>query len=154
MSFAAEDFHGTEPHFLKMIKAKLKMTFETAQEEALHKLHECMPTSVVDSYTSSKRARKVCLGDLRVSAIRKLLETGFGVTRSTMQTEFHEAFLAATSRHLYSEDSNVNWAEVKARQGWADTRAVVLCQTPRRFGKTVNFFFFLPYLFIARVNLC
>lgn len=138
---------------MEMIKAKLKMTFETAQEEALHKLDECMPTSVVDSYTSSKRARKVCLGDLRVSAIRKLLETGFGVTRSTMQTEFHEAFLAATSRHLYSEDSNVNWAEVKARQGWPDTRAVVLCQTPRRFGKTVSRFF-SPYLFIARVNLC
>lgn len=112
------------------------MTFEAAQEEALIKLDECMPTSVVDSYTKVKRARKVSLGDLRVAAIRKLLETGFGVTRSTMQTEFHEAFLAATSRHLYSEDSDVNWAEVKARQGWADTRAVVLCQTPRRFGKT------------------
>lgn len=100
------------------------MTFETAQEDALHKLDECMPTSVVSSFTSSKRARKVSLGDLRVAAIRKLLETGFGVTRSTMQTEFHEAFLAATSRHLYSSDSNVNWAEVKARQGWSDTRAV------------------------------
>lgn len=124
MSSAAVDSRGTEPYFLKMIKDKLKMTFETAQEEVLHKLDECMPTSVVDSYTSSKRIRKVCLGDLRVSAIRKLLETGFGVTRSTMQAEFHEAFLAATSRHLYSEDSNVNWAEVKARQGWADTRAV------------------------------
>ena len=112
------------------------MTFEAAQEEALIKLEDCMPMSVVDSYTKKKRARKVCLGDLRVAAIRKLLESGFGVTRSAMQTEFHEAFLAATSRHLYSEDSDVNWAEVKARQGWADTRAVVLCQTPRRFGKT------------------
>ena len=129
------------------------MTFETAQEEVLHKLDDCMPTSVVDSYTSSKRVRKVSLGDLRVSAIRKLLETGFGVTRSNLQAEFHEAFLAATSRHLYSEDSNVNWAEIKARQGFPDTRAVVLCQTPRRFGKTVSQFF-SPYLFIARVNLC
>lgn len=111
------------------------MTFETAQEEALHKLDECMPTSVVSSLTSSKRARKVSLGDMRVAAIRRLLETGFGVTRSTMQTEFHEAFLAATSRHLYSSDSNVNWAEVKARQGWADTRAV---------GKSSYFCAFFP----------
>ena len=153
MSFAWDTSSGTDPPLLRIIESRLRSTFEAAQEEALYELEECIPTSVVDSFTRKKRTRKVCLGDLRVAAIRKLLESGFGVTRSTMQKEFHESFLAACSRHLYSEDADVNWSEVKARQGWQDTRAVVLCQTPRRFGKTVSRFF-SPYLFIARVNLC
>lgn len=124
MSSGAANSDGIDPPFLRVIESRVRATFEAAQKETLYELDQCMPTSVVDSFTRRKRTRKVCLGDLRVSAIRKLLETGFGVTRSTMQQEFHESFLAATSRHLYSEDADVNWSEVKARQGWNDTRAV------------------------------
>ena len=134
---------------LRLLSQSLCDSFHEFQNEALDTLEEAMPSSVVDEYSGRKRIRKVCLGDQRVNRIRKLLESGFGVTRSKMQTEFHEAFLAATSRHLYMDDRDVNWALVKAKQGWKDTRSVVLCQTPRRFGKTWS-----VGLFIAAYVVC
>lgn len=137
------------PILLRLLEHSLHTSFDLFQNEALDRLEDAIPTSVVDEYTGRKRVRKVCLGDMRVARIRKLLESGFGVTRSKMQVEFHEAFLAATSRHLYMDDNDVNWAKVKAQQGWKDTRSVVLCQTPRRFGKTWS-----VGLFIAAYVVC
>lgn len=114
---------SSSPILIQLIERSLRTSFELFENEALDRLEDAMPTSVVDEYTGRKRVRKVCLGDMRVARIRKLLESGFGVTRSKMQVEFHEAFLAATSRHLYMDDNDVNWAKIKAQQGWKDTRS-------------------------------
>ena len=119
------------PVLLQLLEKSLCASFELFQNEALDRIEDATPASVADEYTGRKRVRKVCLGDARVARIRNLLDSGFGVTRSNMQVGFHEAFLAATSRHLYMDDADVNWASVKTRQGWKDTRSVVLCQTPR-----------------------
>lgn len=101
-----------QPTLLRLLTSGLNTSFHLYQNEAIDKLEDATPMSVVDEYTGKKRVRKVCLGDLRVHRIRTLLESGFGVTRSKMQVEFHEAFLAATSRHLYMDDQDVNWAKV------------------------------------------
>lgn len=137
--------------WMRTLKAQLITSFTAQQNAALDRLEACMPTSVVDSYTKVKRTRRSSLGDLRVDRIRNLLDSGFGkIRRSKMQIDFHEAFLAATSRHIYAHDDQaVDWARVKEKQGWSDTRSVVLCQTPRRFGKTWS-----VALFIAAYALC
>lgn len=122
--------------FMRTLGRRLHLSFTVYQDAALDALDALLPKSVVDAYSDTKRKRRACLGDIRVDKIRHMLESGFGVTRSKMQISFHESFLAATSRHLYSEDENVDWARVKTQQGWEDTRSVVLAQTPRRFGKT------------------
>ena len=122
--------------FMRTLGRRLDLSFTVYQDAALDALDALLPKSVVDTYSDTKRKRRACLGDIRVDKIRHMLDSGFGVTRSKMQISFHESFLAATSRHLYSSDENVDWARVKTQQGWEDTRSVVLCQTPRRFGKT------------------
>lgn len=122
--------------FMRTLGRRLQLSFTVYQDAALDALDALLPKSVVDTYSDTKRKRRACMGDIRVDKIRHMLESGFGVTRSKMQVSFHESFLAATSRHLYSEDENVDWARVKTQQGWEDTRSVVLAQTPRRFGKT------------------
>lgn len=121
--------------FYRSLQSRLKLTFDVFQNKALDDLDALMPKSVVDTFSDTKKKRRACLGDIRVEKIRQLLDTGFGVTRSKMQISFHESFLAACSRHLYEHD-NPDWARIKQNQGWDDTRSVVLCQTPRRFGKT------------------
>ena len=122
--------------FMRTLGRRLQLSFTVYQDAALDALDALLPKTVVDTYSDTKRKRRACIGDIRVDKIRQMLDSGFGVTRSKMQISFHESFLAATSRHLYSEDENVDWARVKTQQGWEDTRSVVLCQTPRRFGKT------------------
>ncbi len=151
MSFRTPEGNALPSPWLRTLKTQLKATFLHQQDTALDRLEACMPTSVVDSYTNTKRVRRSSLGDQRVDQIRELLETGFGkIRRSKMQIDFHEAFLAACSRHLYAQDDQaVDWARVKEKQGWSDTRSVVLCQTPRRFGKTWS-----CALFIAAYALC
>ena len=105
--------------WMRTLKAQLITSFTAQQNAALDRLEACMPTSVVDSYTKVKRTRRSSLGDLRVDRIRNLLDSGFGkIRRSKMQIDFHEAFLAATSRHIYAHDDQaVDWARVKEKQG-------------------------------------
>ena len=123
--------------YRRTLGQRLKLSFDVFQNNALDALDALQPTSVVDAYSDTKKKRRASIGDMRVAKIRQLLDSGFGVTRSKMQIQFHEAFLAACAKHLYSEDEGqVDWARIKAQQGWTDTRSVVLCQTPRRFGKT------------------
>jgi len=114
--------------FRRQLGRRLALTFTTQQDQVLDALDALTPKSVVDRYSNTKRARRASLGDIRVNKIRQMLEIGMGVQRSKMQVRFHEAFLAATSRHLYEEDDNVDWARVRQAQGWADCRSVVLCQ--------------------------
>ena len=75
------------------------------------------------------------LGDRRLDNIRKTL-TMFGMTMSKMQTMFHEAFMQATSQHIYKHDKDVDFGAVAKRNGWTNMKQQTLCITPRRFGKT------------------
>ena len=79
------------------------------------------------------------LGEQRLHAVRDILEHGFTWKRSKTQTRFHEAFLNACVRFLYSEDTNApDYSSILAANKWTDLRQQVLCMTPRRFGKTVS----------------
>ena len=79
------------------------------------------------------------LGEQRLHAIRDILENGFTWKRSKTQTRFHEAFLNACVRFLYSEDTNApDYTSILTANKWNDLRQQVLCMTPRRFGKTVS----------------
>jgi hypothetical protein len=78
------------------------------------------------------------LGEERLAAIRDVLDTGFTWTRSNTQRRFHEAFLNASVRYLFSHDTSPpDYREIMDRNGWEDIRQQCLCMTPRRFGKTV-----------------
>lgn len=114
--------------FCRRLGQRLELTFRVQQDQVLDTLDQLTPKTVVDRYSNTKRTRRASLGDIRVNQIRQMLETGMGVQRSKMQVRFHEAFLAATSRHLYQSDENVDWARVRQAQGWKDCRSVVLCQ--------------------------
>ena len=59
-------------------------------------------------------------------------------TRSNTQRRFHEAFLNACVRFLFSQDSTPpDYRDILDRNNWEDIRQQCLCMTPRRFGKTV-----------------
>ena len=95
--------------FCRRLWQRLELTFRVQQDQVLDTLDQLTPKTVVDRYSNTKRTRRASLGDIRVNQIRQMLETGMGVQRSKMQVRFHEAFLAATSRHLYQSDENVDW---------------------------------------------
>lgn len=78
------------------------------------------------------------LGDDRLRDIRDILENGYTWTRSNTQRQFHESFLNACVRFLYSHDSSPpDYREIMDANNWEDIRQQCLCMTPRRFGKTV-----------------
>ncbi len=132
---------NTASAFMRTLGRRLHLSFTVYQDAALDALDALLPKSVVDTYSDTKRKRRACIGDIRVDKIRHMLDSGFGVTRSKMQISFHESFLAATSRHLYSEDENVDWARVKTQQGWEDTRSVVVSVSFIIALKWLNFLF-------------
>lgn len=77
------------------------------------------------------------LGSHRLGLIRHTLESGFDLQRSNTQKKFHESFLNACCRFLYSDDTNApDFTDIMEANGWDDLRQQVLCMTPRRFGKT------------------
>ena len=78
------------------------------------------------------------IGKGRLIALRDILENGYEWTRSNTQRRFHEAFLNACIRYLYSHDASPpDYREIMDDNGWVDIRQQCLCMTPRRFGKTV-----------------
>ena len=78
------------------------------------------------------------LGTDRLAALRDVLENGYTWTRSNTQRRFHESFLNACVRYLYSHDSvPPDYREIMDANKWVDIRQQCLCMTPRRFGKTV-----------------
>ena len=78
---------------------------------------------------------KIKIGDTLVAQLRETLDL-FGLTRSKMQQQFHEAFLSSCSQDLYKKDKDTDFVSVHARQGWANFKQSTLCLTPRRMGKT------------------
>ena len=87
---------------------------------------------------SSQYSSKSSLGDDRLRDIRDILENGYTWTRSNTQRQFHESFLNACVRFLYSQDSSPpDYREIMDANKWDDIRQQCLCMTPRRFGKTV-----------------
>ena len=114
--------------------------FEEAQrlshDKSLRMISQTLPRSrsVVHGGTDATES----LGKSRLAAIRDILENGYTWTRSNTQRRFHESFLNACVRFLYSHDSSPpDFREIMDENGWTDIRQQCLCMTPRRFGKTV-----------------
>ena len=79
------------------------------------------------------------LGEQRLASIRNVLENQFKWKRSKTQKRFHESFLNACVRFLYSSDTNAqDYSTILEVNNWQDLRQQCLCMTPRRFGKTVS----------------
>ena len=58
------------------------------------------------------------LGSHRLGLIRNTLESGFGLQRSNTQKKFHDSFLNACCRFLYSDDSNApDFTDVMSANG-------------------------------------
>lgn len=78
------------------------------------------------------------LGTERLAALRDILENGYTWSRSNTQRRFHESFLNACVRFLYSHDTvPPDYRAIMDDNNWQDIRQQCLCMTPRRFGKTV-----------------
>ena len=99
-------------------------------------VHQTLPRSRATGQGASQGTASV--GATRLVAIRDVLENGYTWTRSNTQRRFHEAFLNACVRYLYSHDASPpDYREIMEANGWVDIRQQCLCMTPRRFGKTV-----------------
>lgn len=109
--------------------------FKYHEDEVFLKMDAMMPCF----HGQMKRKSKECKGDKRVHMIRHHLNH-MGLERSTLQRQFHEAFLESCSESLYKDDTDVDMEAVLKRNGWSDGRQSVLCLTPRRFGKTTGKF--------------
>jgi hypothetical protein len=88
-------------------------------------------------------------GDAKLRKIRYWLNNLGEWVRSADQQLFHEHFLIACLPHIYGKDWNANGARVMASLGIDKIDYEVLCQTPRRFGKTVS-----VAMFVAVLALC
>jgi hypothetical protein len=101
-----------------------------------HKKH-CLQTR---SEISSNPLRDIghSDGDRKLAKIRYWLNHLGQWTRSIDQIKFHDAFLVACLPHIYGKDWNACGARVLAEFGLTEVEYEVLCQTPRRFGKTTS----------------
>ena len=97
---------------------------------------------------SMNATRRERYGDKRLQHIRTVLSQ-FGLTRSHMQKVFHELFLQATAQHIYADDKDVDFEEIRVRNGWDNMKQQVLALTPRRFGKTTA-----VSMFVAAYAVC
>lgn len=90
-----------------------------------------------DASTRPPESRDTDVGDMRVAAIRRRLES-FGM-RSADQKAFHETFIEASLPHIYGK---AIWpmvaARVLLRMRLERVRSEVLILTPRRWGKTTS----------------
>lgn len=92
--------------------------------------------STKEEVTEKKNtASTLCEGDIRLQAIRKLLDS-VGIIRSSDQIAFHEAFLAACLPKIYKEKWSENSVRVMRDMKLKEIEYEVLAMTPRRWGKT------------------
>lgn len=89
-------------------------------------------------------------GDATLAKIRYWLNNLDNWKRSADQILFHEHFLIACLPHIYGKDWNANGARVMASMGISAIDYEVLCQTPRRFGKTISVAMFVAVLALMR----
>lgn len=85
-------------------------------------------------------------GDQRLAKIRYYLNNLGEWKRSSDQILFHEHFLVACLPHIYNKDWNANGARVMSSMDIQRIDYEVLCQTPRRFGKTISVGMFVAVL--------
>lgn len=107
---------------------------------------------------SSDRLRglNLTLGDQRVIAIRKTLESGLGITRSQLQRDFHEVCLIACLSKIYKECWNEESVRVMSEFNVTSIKTQVLACCPRRFGKSwaIASFILALLLHVPGIRIC
>lgn len=110
--------------------------FEYFQQNEYNRVLSLMPQKHMTSIRASAKPRTECLGDIRLEQIRRYMDSYPGWERSVMQKVFHESFLQAVALHIYRDDADIDMDAIMRMNDWPNLRQQVLCQTPRRFGKT------------------
>lgn len=114
----------------------LVKAYEYFELQAINKVNSLTMTKHIDSLNASSKRKTECLGDIRLAKIRKLMDMYPGWERSEMQKKFHEGFLQAVALHIYRDDADVDMDAICRMNEWPNLKQQILCQTPRRFGKT------------------
>lgn len=117
-------------------RALLVKAYEYFELQALNKINSLTMNKHLDAMSASSKRKTECLGDIRLNKIRKLMDMYPGWERSEMQKRFHEGFLQAVALHIYREDADVDMDAICRMNDWPNLKQQILCQTPRRFGKT------------------
>lgn len=102
----------------------------------LNKINGLVMNKHINALNASSKRKTECLGDIRLALIRKRMDMFPGWERSEMQKRFHEGFLQAVALHIYREDADVDMDAICRMNDWPNLKQQILCQTPRRFGKT------------------
>jgi hypothetical protein len=74
-------------------------------------------------------------GDDILAAVNMCLDR-FGMIRSKVQRELHQAFLNAIAGFIYGPELQLNSDRILAENGWTDFKLQTMAMTPRRFGAT------------------
>jgi len=94
----------------------------------------------IDLYSTKKKGRNTtCQGDYLLAKIRSALnfyDSTNEYERSAHQRKFHESMLAASIRHIYSDEFSENFLKILEDNNWESARQEILICCPRRFGKT------------------
>ena len=110
--------------------------YEYFELQALNKVNGLILNKHISALNASSKRKTECLGDIRLAKIRKLMDMYPGWERSEMQKKFHEGFLQAVALHIYREDADIDMDAICRMNDWPNLKQQILCQTPRRFGKT------------------
>lgn len=110
--------------------------YEYFELQALNKVNSLVLEKHISALNASSKRKTECLGDIRLAKIRKLMDMYPGWERSEMQKKFHEGFLQAVALHIYREDADIDMDAICRMNDWPNLKQQILCQTPRRFGKT------------------
>ena len=102
----------------------------------LNKINGLVMNKHISALNASSKRKTECLGDIRLALMRKRMDMFPGWERSEMQKRFHEGFLQAVALHIYREDADVDMDAICRMNDWPNLKQQILCQTPRRFGKT------------------
>lgn len=110
--------------------------YEYFELQAVNNINSLVLNKHIDALKASSKTKTECLGDVRLTKIRKTMDMYPGWERSEMQKVFHEGFLQAVALHIYREDADVDMDAIMRMNDWPNLKQQILCQTPRRFGKT------------------
>jgi hypothetical protein len=117
-------------------RALIVKAYEYYELQALNRVNSLVLNKHVDALAASSKSKTECLGDVRLAQIRRYMDMFPGWERSEMQKVFHEGFLQAVALHIYREDADVDMDAIMRMNDWPNLKQQILCQTPRRFGKT------------------
>lgn len=93
------------------------------------------------AYFDGHNSKQHSQGDLRLKKLRYLLDHAFdhlGWERTDAQVEFHDAFTEAVLPKIYGDEWESQSARVLSQFGITELKQLVLCITPRRFGKSTG----------------